>query len=751
MSNPFSLSSEPPQSTHLSTHHPAPQESSALLQAIQLPSTPLLLAGEYHRVGDDLLVKGPEGESSTLEGYFAASQLATLTSPDGKFILGETVELLLASDSTVEPLVMVAGPTIPGGIPGAVPGAGTTGSASSIGSVGQITGKVTAKSKSGVVRTLEADSPIFTNDVIKTESGGLIKLIFQDKTSFQLGEKANLVLNKYVYNPDAGKGTIQATVLGGAFKFKSGGLGHLSNTKQYAKIKTPSAVIGIRGSELQGEVTEDGQTTVVHTSGILAISDADGNGTVTLLEPGMATIIKFGESPEPVFKASQDILDRLNNQLPPVLPGNKPEAANDGDALANGTSLVDIYGEIFDKGGAGLMALAEYHASKIKIIKGISLETDAEIQEFAHDLAEILALLPPPPVEPELFYGVFLDSPVEGVDYQTESRNGITGPGGQFMFKKGETVTFSIGDIRLGHVDMGKSESGSTLVTPKLLATTASEDEADQTTIQSNVIRLLQTLDSDGDPNNGITINEITRESAVGETTIDVTQSEELFADNADLTTFLAEAQEITEEEVVFVDREEAWNHYEQTLAVVENLEQNLSVENASFLFAIEDESFSLEISAEIFQDAAGTALTYSVSSTPDWLSFDPDTLTLTGTPTNTNVGNISFEVTATSAVGGSGSVNYVLTVTNINDAPTVTLPFEEMITHIGDPVTDGWRVYPDGIGSDSEPSLVLPAGVLLDVDSNDVISSTATLADGSALPDWLEYDAEASHLSRDR
>ena len=668
----------------------------------QVPSTAFLLDGEFHRSGDALVIIGPDGGFFTLKHYFSTDSPPVLTTADGRFLLPETVELLLVADPSATQTVMVAGPNM------------LSTKVDPIGHVNQITGAATIKSKSGLVRTLGKDDKIFQGDVIKTKVGGLVKVVFQDQTSFQLGEKASLVLNKYIYNPDAGKGTFEATVLTGAFKFKSGGLGHL-HRGQHARIKTPTAVIGIRGSELSGEVTADGQTTVVHTSGILEISDAQGMGTVTLLEPGMATIINFGESPQPTFKASQAILDRLNSQLPAVLPGNNPDADN-GNELGN-KSLTDAYNALEAALGDGNLDLK---------IAGLDLNnmSEKDVNWFGNGLTQLTALLPPPPVEPELFYGAFLDSPVEGIWYKTDSGlSGLTGPGGQFMFKKGDNVTFSIGAIELGQVDMAQTNNGSTLITPKVLAATTGTDNDTQTIIQSNLIRLLQTLDSDGDPNNGIYITETARVSAVEDTTIDFTQAEEEFATNAKLTTFLAEATGVAEADVVLVDRAKAWAHYEQTLTTVENLENNISVQNASFLFAIEDKSFSFAISAEIFQDASGAALTYSVAELPEWLAFDATSLTLSGTPINADVGNISFAVTATSTKGGSGSVNYVLTVNNINDAPEVSTPIADQAAKL-------------------DNALNFTFAEFTDVDVGDGLTYQATLADGSTLPSWLAFDA---------
>ena len=94
--------------------------------------------------------------------------------------------------------------------------------------------------------------------------------------------------------------------------------------------------------------------------------------------------------------------------------------------------------------------------------------------------------------------GVFIDSPVEGLDYQTVSESGRTGPGGRFEYREGEMITFSIGDVELGQA------AGQDLLTPIDLVPGAG-DETDAAV--TNICRLLQSLDVDGNLQNGLQIS----------------------------------------------------------------------------------------------------------------------------------------------------------------------------------------------------------------------------------------------------
>ncbi|HEX7026916.1 MAG TPA: hypothetical protein VF268_06715, partial [Gammaproteobacteria bacterium] len=92
--------------------------------------------------------------------------------------------------------------------------------------------------------------------------------------------------------------------------------------------------------------------------------------------------------------------------------------------------------------------------------------------------------------------GVFIDSAVAGIGYRTETQEGETNADGEYEYVEGETVTFFIGDLEFPPVP------AKGVVTP--LDMSGSDDLNDPVTV--NIARLLQTLDSDGDASNGITI-----------------------------------------------------------------------------------------------------------------------------------------------------------------------------------------------------------------------------------------------------
>lgn len=96
--------------------------------------------------------------------------------------------------------------------------------------------------------------------------------------------------------------------------------------------------------------------------------------------------------------------------------------------------------------------------------------------------------------------GILIDSPVEGIRYESSSYSGITDFTGRFDYKPGQVISFYIGEVLIGQV------AGQQVITPLHLV----NENSLRSQSVINLARLLQTLDEDSDPGNGIKINENT-------------------------------------------------------------------------------------------------------------------------------------------------------------------------------------------------------------------------------------------------
>jgi hypothetical protein len=108
----------------------------------------------------------------------------------------------------------------------------------------------------------------------------------------------------------------------------------------------------------------------------------------------------------------------------------------------------------------------------------------------------------------------FIDSYVTGLEFDTSTESNVTDTNGNFRFTDGENVTFHIGNLYLGSVKPTKDGK----VTPMDLVGTT--DSTDPKVVR--MLRTLQTLDSDGDPTNGITIDPALTATLQGQSRVDM-------------------------------------------------------------------------------------------------------------------------------------------------------------------------------------------------------------------------------------
>ncbi len=107
----------------------------------------------------------------------------------------------------------------------------------------------------------------------------------------------------------------------------------------------------------------------------------------------------------------------------------------------------------------------------------------------------------PPPVSPTTATGVFKDSNVAGLDFQSGGQSGVTNSAGEFSFEVGEQVSFSVGSLSVG---TGPAKA---IMTPlDLVAGGTTADPQVQ-----NIARFLQLLDANGAPEDGIDISAAVR------------------------------------------------------------------------------------------------------------------------------------------------------------------------------------------------------------------------------------------------
>lgn len=193
--------------------------------------------------------------------------------------------------------------------------------------------------------------------------------------------------------------------------------------------------------------------------------------------------------------------------------------------------------------------------------------------------------------------GVFLDAAVENIGYRTATQQGFTNDNGEFNYRAGELVTFFIGKLELPSV------IASQIVTPKDIAKT--ESLTDNQLV--NILRLLQSLDADGDATNGI---EITAAAIAAGTALDFTLPTAVFAQQPAVQALL---QAAGGENTELVSVDQAVAHFQTTLEFING--QASSSSSQSSVEGVSSSSVSSSQAAVVSSTSANSSTAEVASS----------------------------------------------------------------------------------------------------------------------------------------
>ena len=196
----------------------------------------------------------------------------------------------------------------------------------SIGNVDKLEGKgVIDRNKTDI--TLEQELPIEQYDTVKT-GNGKVGILFIDDTRVDVTQHSKLIIDEFVYDPNTKKGKLNLSAKLGTIKYASGQIAKTS--RQDIIITTPTATIGVRGTDFSMTIDELGSSTII----LLPSCDVNGNclvgeisvesaaGQVILNQAFQATQVFVPENP-PTPPVTLDLeIDMINNMLIIAKPKN---------------------------------------------------------------------------------------------------------------------------------------------------------------------------------------------------------------------------------------------------------------------------------------------------------------------------------------------------------------------------------------------------------------------------------------------
>lgn len=135
-------------------------------------------------------------------------------------------------------------------------------------------------------RPLYGRTKVSANETVETVDGAGLHLRFLDRTDFHLGSKSVVILDEFVYDPATSAGKMVIRMSKGTFRFVSGKM-----VKSGVAIRTPTALIGIRGTDFMVVVEDNGTTGVVVTEGEVEITPNIGGDVPVIVAAGSTALI----------------------------------------------------------------------------------------------------------------------------------------------------------------------------------------------------------------------------------------------------------------------------------------------------------------------------------------------------------------------------------------------------------------------------------------------------------------------------
>lgn len=174
---------------------------------------------------------------------------------------------------------------------------------------------------------IEKDFGIESLDIIKTKNGRTA-IEFVDETRVDVTENSKLVIDEFVYDPNTSTGSLALKASFGTVRYASGQIA--KNSRQNIKIRTPTAVVGVRGTDFSLTVDETGNSTIILLPSCTEIPKLGGGvdrlcvvgeievssdiGTVILNKAFQATVVETSKS-NPLKPVLLDLSEELINNM----------------------------------------------------------------------------------------------------------------------------------------------------------------------------------------------------------------------------------------------------------------------------------------------------------------------------------------------------------------------------------------------------------------------------------------------------
>ena len=262
---------------------------------------------------------------------------------------------------------------------------------SSVGEIGQIKGSGVLEREGKIVIDGDVGVNVKSMDEAVT-ANGTMRIDFVDETRVELTEQSRLVIDEFVYDPANDIGSLSMKASLGTVRYASGQIA--KKYKQNVKIRTPSATIGVRGTDFIMVVDEMGGSMITllpscDTAGMCYVGEIEVQtdaGFVVLNQAFQATQTVHGmrkPTPPVILDINED---QLNNLL--ILRKRTPIDEYAEEEMQRRRKLADFLGvDFLEFDGLDGDALKD---SIEGIWKTALDETDFMLADMLHDMLDKL-------------------------------------------------------------------------------------------------------------------------------------------------------------------------------------------------------------------------------------------------------------------------------------------------------------------------------------------------------------------------
>lgn len=179
--------------------------------------------------------------------------------------------------------------------------------AEQIGDVRQVSDNVHGTPPGEQRVVIQRKDPVFAGELVETDASGWALLRFDDRSRLNVTTNTAIVLDEFVYRSKSADDALGVTVTKGVLRFITGKI-----KDEGYRIETPTALIGVRGTDFIVAVADDGATTVTVLQGAVSVTSVATGQEVTVGAQSAVGVGAGGEISDTTYAVPSDAgLDTL--------------------------------------------------------------------------------------------------------------------------------------------------------------------------------------------------------------------------------------------------------------------------------------------------------------------------------------------------------------------------------------------------------------------------------------------------------